>query len=42
MNCPQTAFPDVEQIVKEELQISSLDEVFTEFETVPIASASLA
>ena len=42
MQAPRTGFKDVEKILKEELAISNLKEVFAEFDPEPIASASLA
>lgn len=42
MQAPQTRFTKVVQILKEELQITDLGQVFSEFDPEPIASASLA
>jgi aarF domain-containing kinase len=39
---PQTSYEDVEQIIREELSVQELSEVFSEFDKTPIASASLA
>lgn len=39
---PQTDFDSVRQIVTEELAIKSIDEYFSEFDPIPVASASLA
>ena len=41
MQAPKTSFKDVKEIVELELGVKSLDEIFTEFDEEPLASASL-
>lgn len=42
MEAPRTTYENIEEIIKQELGINNLDDVFTEFDREPIASASLA
>ena len=42
MQAPRSSFPDVKQILLEDLNIQDLSEFFTSFDETPIASASLA
>ena len=39
---PQTDYSDVVKIVTEELGVERLEDIFSEFDQVPVASASLA
>ncbi|CAK8682618.1 unnamed protein product [Clavelina lepadiformis] len=39
---PQSTMQEIEQVVKEDLKVKSLDEIFTDFEETPLGTASLA
>merc|ERR1712168_816075 len=41
-DAPQTSFDEMKQVLCEELNINNLDEVFSEFESEPLGTASLA
>merc|ERR550534_576798 len=41
-NAPQSTYEEMETVIKEELEIESMSEVFTHFNRTPIGTASLA